>query len=39
MNVMCMNSECKFYWEDCYMNDLQEKRIVLGYQGVCETFE
>lgn len=39
MNVMCMNSECKFYWEDCCTKDMQDERIVLGYQGVCETSE
>lgn len=36
---MCMNSECKFYWEDCCTKDMQDKRIILGYQGVCETYE
>lgn len=39
INMMCMNSECKYYWEDNCTRNLQEERIQIGFQGVCETFE
>lgn len=39
MKVMCMNSECKYYFEDFCIKDMQDEKIVLGYQGVCKTYE
>lgn len=39
INMMCMNSECKYYWEDCCTRNIQEERIVINAYGECETFE
>jgi CTP:phosphocholine cytidylyltransferase-like protein len=39
INMMCINSECKYYWEDCCTRNLEEKRIVINNYGQCETFE
>ena len=39
INMMCMNTECKYYWEDNCTRNLQEKRIVIDEFGKCETFE
>ena len=39
INMMCMNSECKYYWEDCCQRNFEETRIVIDENGKCETFE
>lgn len=39
INMMCMNSECKYYWEDNCMRNMQEERIEINEEGKCETFE
>lgn len=39
INMMCMNSECKYYWEDCCTRNLEEKRIEIDGNGKCETFQ
>lgn len=39
INMMCMNSRCKHYWEDNCMRNLNEERIEINENGVCETFE
>jgi CTP:phosphocholine cytidylyltransferase-like protein len=39
INMMCMNSNCKYYWEDCCMRNIYEERIVIDSDGNCETFE
>lgn len=39
INMMCMKSTCRFYWEDCCTRNLQEERIVIDENGNCETFE
>ncbi len=37
-NMMCMNSKCKYYWEDCCTRNLEEERIDVDVNGVCITF-
>ena len=39
INMMCMNDECKYYWEDSCMKNINETRIVIDNHGQCETFE
>jgi hypothetical protein len=39
INMMCTNSDCKYYWEDCCTRNLQEERIIIDSDGKCETFE
>lgn len=39
INMMCMNSNCLFYWEDCCTKSINETRIVIDGNGQCETFE
>lgn len=39
INMMCMNSECKHYFEDNCMRNIQEERIVINSYGQCKTFE
>ena len=39
INMMCMNSDCKFYWEDSCTKSINEERLVLNAYGQCETFE
>lgn len=39
INMMCMNSDCKYYWEDNCTRNLNEERIELDGDGKCETFE
>lgn len=39
INMMCMNSDCKYYWEDCCTRNMNEERIVISTNGRCETFE
>lgn len=39
IKMMCMNTECKYYWEDCCTRNLQEERIIINRNGKCETFE
>jgi hypothetical protein len=39
INMMCMNSKCKFYWEDCCTLNMDEKSIVINASGTCTTFE
>lgn len=39
INMMCMNSECAYYWEDNCMKNINEERIEIGEDGKCETFE
>ena len=38
INMMCMNSKCKFYWEDNCTRNMNEERIEIGKNGKCETF-
>ena len=39
INMMCMNTECKYYWEDNCQRNLEEKRIDIDECGKCITFE
>ena len=39
INMMCTNSKCINYWEDNCMKNLNEERIYIDEDGVCETFE
>jgi hypothetical protein len=39
INMMCMNSKCKFYWEDCCMKNMNDERIDINATGTCITFE
>lgn len=39
INMMCMNSKCRFYWEDNCTRNLNEERIEIDETGKCETFE
>lgn len=39
INMMCMNSACKYYWEDNCTRNMNEERIEIGEDGKCETFE
>lgn len=39
INIMCMNSDCKYYWEDCCTRNLEEKQIIISSNGKCMSFE
>ena len=39
INMMCTNTECKYYWEDNCQRNLEEKRIEIDEYGKCITFE
>lgn len=39
MNLMCLNTSCKHYYEDSCMKCLGGERIELDYHGKCTTFE
>jgi hypothetical protein len=39
INMMCMNTKCKYYWEDCCQRNLEEKRIEIDEHGKCTTFK
>ena len=39
INMMCMNSSCKYYWEDNCTRNIDEERIEINGSGNCETFE
>ncbi len=39
INMMCMNSDCKYYWEDNCSRNINEEYIVIGEYGNCETFK
>jgi hypothetical protein len=39
INMMCMNSRCKYYWEDNCTRNINEERIEIDENGKCETFE
>lgn len=39
INMMCMKSNCKNYYEDCCTRNINEERIVIDENGQCETFE
>lgn len=39
INMMCLNSRCKHYWEDNCMKNIDEERIVINENGLCQTFE
>lgn len=39
INMMCQNSNCKYYWEDNCMRNINEERIEIDEEGKCETFE
>lgn len=39
INMMCMNSKCRFYWEDNCTRNINEERIEIDETGKCETFE
>ena len=38
INMMCTNSECRFYWEDCCQRNLEELRHEIGSNGKCLSF-
>lgn len=39
INMMCTNSRCVNYWEDNCMKNINEERIEINAEGMCETFE
>lgn len=39
INMMCMNSKCKYYYEDNCTRNINEERIEIDENGVCETFK
>jgi hypothetical protein len=39
INMMCVNSDCKYYWEDCCTRNMGEERIEINADGKCITFE
>lgn len=39
INMMCLNSKCKYYWEDCCQKNLEETRIEIDETGQCKSFE
>lgn len=39
INMMCMNSKCVHYWEDNCIRNLNEERIEINENGMCETFK
>lgn len=39
INMMCSNSECKYYYEDSCIRNLNEERIEIDAYGQCKTFE
>lgn len=39
VNMMCTNSNCVNYWEDNCMKNINEERIEINAEGICETFE
>ncbi len=39
INMICLNSGCKHYWEDCCRNNIEETRIVIDEYGKCNSFE
>jgi hypothetical protein len=38
INMMCTNSECKYYFEDCCQRNLEELRHEIGSSGKCVSF-
>jgi len=34
-----MNTECKYYWEDCCTKVLENEMIYLDVNGKCNSFE
>lgn len=38
INMMCTNSECKYYFEDCCQRNLEELRHEIGSRGKCLSF-
>lgn len=39
INMMCINSNCKHYWEDNCMKNMNEERLEIDANGQCITFE
>ena len=39
INMMCMNSECEYYWEDNCMKNINEERIEIDSNGKCITYK
>ncbi|WP_154698307.1 hypothetical protein [Clostridium botulinum] len=39
INIMCMNSKCKYYWEDRCSKNINEEMMVIDINGKCKTFE
>lgn len=39
INMICLNSKCKHYWEDCCQKNIEETRIVIDEYGKCNSFE
>lgn len=39
INMMCLNSKCKYYWEDCCQKNIEETRIEIDETGQCVSFE
>ncbi|APQ78613.1 MULTISPECIES: hypothetical protein [Clostridium] len=39
INMMCMNSKCKYYWEDMCSKNVNEEMMVIDINGKCKTFE
>lgn len=38
INIMCMNDNCKYYYEDSCMRNINEERIEIDEYGRCKTF-
>lgn len=39
INMMCMNTKCKYYYEDSCQRNLEETRIEIDESGKCITFK
>lgn len=39
INIMCLNNECKHYYEDNCTKNINEERIEIDENGQCKTFE
>ena len=39
INIMCMKSNCKYYWEDSCTRDINNERIIIDTDGLCESFK
>lgn len=39
INMICMNTKCKYYWENYCQKNLEETKIEIDENGMCKTFE